>query len=286
MTDQAPGFYRRRVGDVVVTALNDGYVDLPLEALQGIGAEAASALLTARFRRPTPRSCVNAFLVERDGMTVLIDTGSGTSMGPTLGRVPANLAAAGVDPDRIDLVLMTHLHPDHCGGLALADGTARFGKATLGMPPEEAAFWLDEATMTNAPEAFRPYFLGAQAAVKPYAARTRMIEDEAAPGIRRVKLPGHTPGHSGWRIGEGADSLLIWGDVMHVPDVQTPHPDVGLGFDGDIDQARRSRMMALDMAAADRLLIAGMHLHFPAFHHVVKTGTQYELVADWWSPEV
>jgi glyoxylase-like metal-dependent hydrolase (beta-lactamase superfamily II) len=283
--NQAPGFYRRRVGAMVVTAINDGVLDLPLEILNGIAPEQASALLTARFRRPTPRISANAFIVQGGGQTMLIDTGAGAGMGPGCGRLLPNLAAAGIQPGAIDLVLMTHLHPDHCGGLATAEGAAVFPNAALGLAAAEADFWLNDAA-ANAPEPMRPYVLAAQAAVAPYRDRIRLLTTDAAPGITRMALPGHTPGHSGYRIGDGADALLIWGDIMQVPDVQSVRPDVGVGFDVDGAQAQRSRMMALDMAATDRLLVAGMHLHFPAFSHVSRNGQGFDLIPEPWMPEV
>ena len=280
MKDQAPGFYRRMVGDAVVTAVSDGYIDLPLDVLQNIAPEEASAILTGRFRRPTPRSSINVFVVQAGGRTVLIDTGAGNGFGPSGGHMAANLAAAGIKPGDIDLVLMTHLHPDHCGGMATAEGAAVFPNAEVGLSEAEAGFWLGEAALANAPEAFRPYFVGAQAAVAPYQGRLRM--DEAIAGIARVALPGHTPGHCGYRVGDGAEALLIVGDILHVPDVQAARPEVGVGFDIDGATAVASRRRALDMAVADRLLVAGMHMHFPAFSHVAKAGTGYEIVPETW----
>ena len=128
---QGSGFHRRRVGDVVVTAINDGAFDLPLAAMRGIEPDAASAMLVEAFRLPAPRTSVNTFLIQGNGATVLIDTGMGNGVGPALGHLQAGLAAAGVAPGEVDAVLMTHLHPDHTGGLASTAGTAVFPKAEL-----------------------------------------------------------------------------------------------------------------------------------------------------------
>lgn len=286
MTDQVAGIYRKRVGDFVVTSINDGTLDLPLEVMLGIDPQEASALLAAQFRRPTPHLSVNTFLVQGQGRTVLIDTGSGNGMGPSMGRLLPNLFAAGVRPGDVDLVLLTHLHPDHSGGLATAEGGAVFPNAALGVAAKDAEFWLDVDPETMA-EGIRPYVRGAQAAVAPYTARlTRLDTAAAAPGITPVPLPGHTPGHCGYRIGDGADALLIWGDVMHIPDVQSAHPHVGMVFDVDAETAVATRRRVLDMAAADRLAVAGMHLYFPCFAHVARTGTGYAMVPDAWEPAV
>ena len=280
MTEQAPGFYRRRVGEFVVTVLNDGYLDAPLGVMPNIAPEEASALLNARFHGPTPRLVVHGFVVQGGGRTVLIDSGAGAGMGPTAGHLLKNLAAAGVQPGDIDLVLLTHFHGDHSGGLATAAGTAVFPKAELAFPAEEGAYWLDGPGTGGA-------FDAAKTAAAPYRARMRVIEGEdAAPGIVRVALPGHTPGHSGYRIGEGAEALLIWGDIMHVPDVQSARPEVVVGFDVDPDQAVASRKRILESAADERFAVAGMHLHFPGFAHVVRAGSGYELIPEQWVPVV
>lgn len=281
---QVPGFYRRRFGDVVVTALNDGVLEMPHEWIQGLDGEAVAALQHEAFRPRVPRSSVNAFLIQGNGRTVLIDTGAGGSMGPTLGRLPANLMAAGVAPGEVDLVLVTHLHPDHSGGLASEAGTALFPRAELGVPKAEAGFWLNEAVAAAAPDEKKPYFAGAQASVSPYRARLRVFDGtDVAPGIQAIALPGHTPGHTGYIVGTGDSTLLIWADAIHVPDVQARHPDIGMMFDVDPDDAIVSRRRVLDMAAQDRLMVAGMHLHFPAFSHVARMADGYALVPDAWS---
>ena len=287
MIDQAPGFYRRKTGDQIVTALNDGYMDGPLALMPNIAPDEASALLVARFRGPTPRLSVHAYLVQGAGRTVLIDTGAGTNMGPTCGRLMSNLAAAGVSPGEIDLVLLTHFHPDHSGGLATPAGEAVFPNAELAFAADDAAYWMNEATEATMPEEKRGAFQGARAAAAPYHGRSRAIHGtDAAPGITRVPLPGHTPGHSGYRIGQGPDALLIWGDIMHVPDVQSARPEVVVGFDIEPAQAVATRRAILELAATERLAVAGMHLHFPGFSHVARAGTGYELVPEQWIPIV
>ncbi len=280
---QGSGFYRRRVGNVVVTAINDGTLELPLGAMFSIEAEAASAMLQEAFRLPTPRPSVNAFLIQGSGATVLIDTG-GNRMAPTLGRLQDGLAAAGVAPGDVDTVVMTHLHPDHTGGLTSPAGEAVFPNAELVIAQPEADFWLNEAVTAAAPEERKAYFTGAQAAVAPYRSRLRLFTgaDNVASGIQAHPLPGHTPGHTGYLVTSDDAALLIWGDVLHVQDVQSHRPEVGMVFDTDPEEATRSRLRVLDMAAQDRLMVAGMHLHFPAFSHVRKLPEGYALVPVAW----
>ena len=286
MTEQAPGFYRQCVGGFVVTALNDGGGDLPFAALPGITPEDAKALLAHAFRPPVARTTVNTFLVQGGGRTVLIDTGAGGSFGPTAGKLPASMAAAGIEPGDVDLVLLTHLHGDHTGGL-VRDGAAVFPNAAVGVAEAETAYWLDDANAAKVPEARRGGFASAKAALAPYMDRLQMLgTGPAAPGVTPVPLPGHTPGHTGFRVEDGGEAVLIWGDVLHLQDIQGPRPDLGLAFDVDGQQATDTRLRTLDMAAADRLLVAGMHLHFPAFHHVARAGNGYALVPEMWAPTI
>ncbi len=289
MTQQAPGFYRRRLGDLVITVVNDGFIDLGPGTLLNIEAAEAEARLKTAIHSGFSRSSVNTFVIQGSlggkDRTILIDTGAGDGMGPTMGRLLANLAAAGVQPGDVDMVILTHLHPDHSGNLATAGGTAVFPHAELAVAEAEAGFWLSEATLAQAPDAMKPYVQGAQAAAAPY--RERMVmSDTPAPRISRLALHGHTPGHSGYLIDGGGQSLLIWGDLMHVPALQAADPSVCMVYDIDAAAAEASRRRALDMASADDMLVAGMHLDFPAFNHVVKDGPGYRLIAERWVAEV
>ena len=117
----------------------------------------------------------------------------------------------------------------------------------------------------------------------PYRSRLRLFGGaDVAPGIQAHPLPGHTPGHTGYLVTSDDAALLIWGDVLHVQDVQLRRPEVGMIFDTDPDEATRSRLRVLDMAARDRLMVAGAHLHFPAFSFVQKLAEGYALMPDAW----
>ncbi|WP_379013511.1 MBL fold metallo-hydrolase [Neoaquamicrobium sediminum] len=284
---QVPGLYRKRVGDIVITAVNDGIVPLPPEVMVGMAPDGVRKTLTGRFRPAEPHVTVGAYLVEHGERRILIDTGSGSLMGPTLGKVMQNLAALGVSPDQIDSVALTHMHADHAGGMLDGSGAAIFPKADVFLAVEEDRHWYGGEPPTDAvgvSEQVNSYSGKLRAA---YAGRWHLIaEEEILPGLRRMALPGHTPGHSGYMVSSGDDQLLIWGDITHVPVVQIAHPEVGMVFDVDVEQARATRKRILDMAATDGLAIGGMHLEFPGFGHVIRNGANYEYVPDLWLPEM
>jgi len=284
-TRQVPSVYHRRVGDIVVTAISDGQLPGSLAVIRGISEAAAAALLEAAGR-PAPRqTAVNAFLVHSGRRIALIDTGSGNAMGPTLGKLPENLAAAGIDPAAIDTVLLTHMHPDHSNGLADAAGVARFPNAELVLHATEHNYWHDDAAMARAEARARETgFLAARAQAAPYRDRTRLFQGgEVFPGVTAVSLPGHTPGHCGYRIDSGAESLLVCGDVIHIPEVQVARPEATMIYDIDQAQAAATRLRCFDMVAADRLAVAGMHMHFPGFLRIARRGDGYVLQAEAWS---
>ena len=282
---QIPGVYHRRIGDIVVTALSDGYLDGTLEVLQNITEAESSRMLTDAFR-PGRRTSVNAYLVYSAGRLALIETGSGNYLLPTAGKLQQNLKAAGVDPASIEKVILTHMHPDHSAGLTdPKTGAKCFPNAELVVHENEPRHWHDDTAMARASErAKKLYFQCAREQIAPYhnVMHTFSGSVEVFPGIVSVPLHGHTPGHSGYMIASGKDSLLIWGDIVHVPEIQVPRPDVTIEFDTDPHAAAATRKRIFDQVATDRQLIAGMHVHFPGFAHVAKHGDGYAMVPEPW----
>jgi glyoxylase-like metal-dependent hydrolase (beta-lactamase superfamily II) len=285
---QVPGVYHRRIGDIVVTALSDGYVDATY-AVMRIPEKEAEEILARDFRRAPPRISVNCFAVYSGGRLALIETGSGTSMGPTVGWLPQSLAAAGIDPAQIESVLLTHVHPDHSNGLVGDNGEIHFPAAELRVHENEVTHWHDDARMAQANERQRVrYFEGARRQLAPYRKQLNTFRQggEVFPGITAVPIPGHTPGHTAFRIESGGEALLIWGDTVHVPEIQVARPDVTMEFDTDPPAAAAMRRRVFDMAVADKLLIGGMHMHFPGFGRMARRGDSYVLVPEPWAFEI
>jgi glyoxylase-like metal-dependent hydrolase (beta-lactamase superfamily II) len=286
-THQPPGLYHHAVGDMVVTALNDGAFEAAFAYLTHTPEADATALHQASFRRIPPWITVNNFLVQTPSRLILVDAGCGSAMGPGIGALDVNLKALGVDPADIDTVLATHLHPDHVGGLVDGSGKALFPKAELVVHEADAAFWGAAETLAKADDSTRGYVVLAQSVLSAYGDRLKTLKTgEALSGISIVPEPGHTPGHSGWMLSSGNESLLIWGDIVHMPGVQFSRPGAGMGFDVDGDQAIATRQRIFDMVTTDRLAVAGMHLDFPCFGHVAKASDGYAFIPNVWRPSV
>jgi len=279
---QAPGYYRFMLGSFEITALSDGTVDLPIDKLLTNTTPAKiDKALAASFEKSPLETSVNGYLINTGSKLVLIDTGAGNLFGPTLGKLLANLKAAGYQPDQVDDILITHMHPDHVGGL-LAAGQVAFPNAEVHASKLDADFWLSQANMDKAAANDKGFFQGAMASLDPYIKAHHFSSfegaTELAPGIRSVAMPGHTPGHTAYMVQSQGQKLLVWGDVVHVEAIQFANPAVTIHFDSDSKQAAIERKREFANATTQHYLIAGAHLPFPGLGHLRAAGKAYAWV--------
>ncbi len=281
---QVPGVYHRRIGEIVVTAISDGYMIPDHEMTRNLPPAELAQAMAAGFRDGLMFS-VNAFLIRSGDRTVLLDTGSGEYFGPNTGHVVENLRAAGVEPEDIDTVLLTHMHPDHSAGLTdMTTGELIFPNAELVVHENEPRHWFDDAQMARASDLYKQlHFRMTREQVTPYLDRMRTFSSgEVVPGVTAMPLHGHTPGHSGYLVESAGQGLIIWGDVIHIPEVQFARPEITMVPDLDPDAAEASRRRILDVADQEQVLVTGMHLHYPGFGHVTRESGVFRFHPEAW----
>ena len=266
---QSPGYHRMMLGDIEVTALNDGNFMMPVaKVLTNIKPETLKSDLAKNYLPPeiVPTS-VNGFLVNTGTKLVLIDTGAGKLFGPTLGNLLASLKASGYTPEQVDEIYITHSHGDHIGGLS-ADGKPVFPNAVLRMSKTEGEFGLKDESGKSM---IQPYVTAGH--FKPFEGDVELV-----PGVRSVNRPGHTPGHSTYVVESKGQKLVLWGDTMHVAAAQFPDPTVTANFDSDSKLAMPARQKIFAEAAANGEWVAGAHLSFPGIGHLRAEGKGYVFV--------
>ncbi len=280
------GMHNINIGDLKVTALLDGFVDIDAAAYpQGDKAEQQRLLKKAFSSTEKVRLTISCFAVRTSDKLILIDTGVRDAFGPSAGQMMGNLKAAGIAPETVDIILLTHMHLDHIGGLLTKDGKAVFANAHIYVAEADYKFWTSQELMAKATNPIiKSSFAASQTIAKVYGDRLTKIsgDTEIVSGISSIAIPGHTPGHTAYMISQGKDQLLMWGDIVHGSVFQFAHPDWAIAFDVDQQQAIATRKKIFDMVATDRLLVAGSHLPFPGFGYLATAGKAYDYIpADW-----
>jgi len=286
---QAPGIYRYKIGSYELTALYDGIWYRPITdkfIRNAPFAEVERALSDAFMPADQLATPFTTLVVNTGSKLVLVDTGTGGQIGPQAGVLGDNLSAAGIDPKAVDLVVISHFHPDHINGIKDKDNGLVFPNAEIMVSAPEWAFWMDDANMNAAPAELKLTFRNQRRIFADIAKQITRFEPgaEVAPGIETLGAPGHTPGHTVFAIHSGDQSLMVLGDTAQHPAVFARHPDWQAAFDIDGDAAVATRKKLFDRAAADRMLVTGYHFPFPACGHLVKTASGYEHVPVLWQP--
>lgn len=283
---QAPAIYRVRIGSFEITVLSDGYLDADPN-LFSAGGDVLAQLTDEAFLSRTPfRLGTVAYVVNTGRRLILIDAGCGPLFGPTSGFLLANMRTAGIAPEQISSVLITHMHADHVGGL-LTEGQATFPNAEIVIHSAELDYYMSDLALSRATERTRPWILRARRVPEHYPGIRFFDRDgEVSPGISACVLAGHTPGHTGYIIDSDNNQLFVSGDIVYSPVYSFKYLDYDFPFSVDHVAAEQSRRRALDMIAAERWLMTGSHLPFPALGHVRKMGSAYEYVPDEWRFEV
>jgi glyoxylase-like metal-dependent hydrolase (beta-lactamase superfamily II) len=294
---QAPGFYRYKVGSYECTSINDGARSFPMPDrwVTNVPKEEALAAAEAAYM---PKGMVtvpfNPQLINTGSKLILIDCGNGiAALEPTkgaAGRTLQNLAAAGVDPKSVDIVLMSHLHPDHTNGIRALDGSMAFPNAEIMVPAKDWEFWMSDenAAKAQSNEMMKNYFANVRKIYAGIESKVTKYEwgKEVAPGITSIEAPGHTPGHTAFAIASGDAKILIQSDVTNIPEFFLRNPDWHVAYDVDPDVAQATRHKFYDMAAAEKAMVVGFHFTFPSIGHVERDGTRYRLIPIAWNPVI
>lgn len=259
------------IGAFQAAAISDGNISVPNDnktlAINAKKLDVDALLTASALPTDTLQLSVQPLLVKTTDKILLFDTGAAALFGPTLGKLPANLAAAGVDPASVTDIFISHSHGDHVGGL-VANNALAFPNAAIHI---QAAEWA----------AFK-----AQAQMAPLTSviASKVVEfqpgADLVPGVKAVDIKGHTPGHSGYLITSGDESLLYVGDTMHHYVISVQQPDWTIAYDGDAPTAQASRKEVIANSAASGQRVYAVHFPFPGLGKFQQQGEKYVWVAE------
>jgi glyoxylase-like metal-dependent hydrolase (beta-lactamase superfamily II) len=294
---QAAGVYRYKVGTIEVTVVTDGMnrVPLPDTLVTNVKKDDVKAMLAAAHLDPeTFYNPYSPVVINTGGKLVLIDTGNSEAAykrtNGTIGQLLTNLAAAGIEANAIDTVVISHYHGDHVNGLLRADNSLAFPNAEILVPSEEHKFWMDDGQMSRATKGRmedlfknnRRVFSGD--VLK--RLRTYDWDKEVAPGITAVATPGHSWAHTSFVVASGSGKVFVQSDVTHVPFLFAKNPGWHAAVDQDGPKAEATRRRVYDMLVADKMSVQGFHYPFPGLAHVEKDGNGYRVFPALWSPNI
>jgi len=271
------------LGDFEVTTLYDGGGEIDGKLLRAQPGEVQTLVRKELGDPDHIRGAVVGFLVNTGPKLIVVDSGTGGHWGgPTFGHLVANLKTAGYKPEQVDMVLVTHLHADHVAGIYTADGKRAFPNAEVRMAKADSEFWLSEEIAKQAPKEAQEFFQIARSAAAPYIAAGKWHPfdgaEELAPGVKAYPIPGHTPGHTGYEFTSNGQTLLVWGDVVHVASVQLAKPEIAIVYDIDSPAAVKTRLQLFETLVSNGTLVGGAHMPFPSLGKLRRDGAGYAWV--------
>jgi glyoxylase-like metal-dependent hydrolase (beta-lactamase superfamily II) len=294
---QAPGWYRYKVGDIEVTVVTDGANKFKFNddhVTNKKREEVNAALAAAYYEKDMMTTPYNPVVVNTGSKLVVIDTGTSEtnferSKG-TAGQFQRNLAAAGIDRNAVDAVIISHYHGDHINGLLRPDKSLAFPNAEILVPAAEHKYFMDDGEMSRAPKGrIETVFKNVrQVMTDDVLKRLRTYEPgkEIVTGIAAVATNGHSPGHNSQIIASGTSKVFVQGDVTHVPFLFARHPDWHAFYDQDGAMAEATRRKVYDMLVAEKMPVQGFHYPFPSLAYVERSGTGYREIAVPWNPTI
>jgi glyoxylase-like metal-dependent hydrolase (beta-lactamase superfamily II) len=260
--DSGDNYTSYKIGALTMTSLRDGYVDMPTTRLRQPEKKVFGDDLPQQVRLVggSLRLSVNAFSLDDETDVTLIDTGASNAWHPSMGLLPQALREANIAADRIRTIAFTHTHIDHINGLILPNGQDAFLRMSrLLVPKEELDMFRAEARLQRFHERAETFEAG------------QRIDGN----IESIAAPGHEVGHTCFRIVSGGETILVWGDIVHVPSIQFERPEIAWEFDRDQEQARASRLRIMSLAADNMYYIAGAHLDSPGVGRIARSGTSF-----------
>jgi len=265
-----------KVGNTRIIALKDGELNVPKEVLLNVNDETQKNL-NDETNKDLTLSNINAFLLQQDDKNLLIDTGCRDLFGPTCGFILDELKKANVNPEEITDIFFTHLHPDHVGGAISKDGNPVFPNAAIKVLSKEIDFWNSdhfEDVEVNG----KGFANLAKSVLNSYKEKIISLgpDEEIIKNVHVVDLPGHTPGHAGFRVDEGNNTFMHLGDILHTPNLQLLDPKISLVFDVDSEKCLKTRTILFDIVCNEKILCSGGHMLTPKFGYIQKAGLGYK----------
>lgn len=275
-------FYMFEHGEFDITVLTDGYITVPIEIVLPEGTVEQRMEVLSLTSDADPANVAlrgNLPLLRKGQDLILIDVGAGNKYQPTDGRLCASMEVAGVSPDSITKVAVTHAHPDHIWGMLTSGGLLRFPNATYFVAEAEWTFWMDPDYRTNLPNPFHVFAEGAQRDLNAIRDRVVIVKpgDEILSGMRVIGTPGHTPGHVSFELA-GGDGLIITGDVATNEVSSFRYPRETFGFDAVSETAVHSRVELMRRSTSERIKLLGFHWTYPGVGFAEVDGDAYRFV--------